>query len=368
MHRRFKSAPPTKMAQDQEVRYPARAAVLFGGALVLFLNIGQAKADLSGAREPGNSGRPVLLFLCVGEDEESRALETGFLEQLELVLLDFEVQKARILGGGFPGRALSEQLDTIRPFAERTGAGIAAWIEQTSSSAISLHLTALSRGRSWVRTVEVAGGPGSEAELAMAVLELLVQEKLSGSGAHGHDVQQPPGFRQRLGLMPFFRVTDGLFGHEGRWLHLGGGVAAEWWPAPRFFVRGQVAVKKGPLDRFADGEVNGMEVEPGVALGCLFRAGRLEWGPQVGMSAPWYNFRLQLGSGDAHSYSWWSVRWSAGFDLRLLLSESIAIAVSVEAGAFPNKEEFYRVSDGSTVLATPFVEWAATVGIVFFVI
>ena len=74
--------------------------------------------------------------------------------------------------------------------------------------------------------------------------------------------------------------------------------------------------------------------------------------------------RAILGNGEYDAYDWWSFRGALGIEALLRLSDNFSIIVEWTAGGIVKARRFYRVSNQSTELATPRVDYAFTIGFV----
>jgi hypothetical protein len=168
-------------------------------------------------------------------------------------------------------------------------------------------------------------------------------------------------------VVPLVMVSGGIHGHEGPHTRVGGGVAAEWRALPQLFLRLGLVAGKGPDARVPDGVVIGHSVAPGLELGYGWEFGPVALGPLFYLGAPWTHVSMMLGGGDEQSFSFFSVRTAFGLEIRLELSPDLAVFVAGKAGFLPLRESFERASDGTTVLATPFVDWDVVIGLTAYI-
>ncbi|MCP4676600.1 MAG: autotransporter domain-containing protein [Deltaproteobacteria bacterium] len=347
--------------------------LLAGAAILAFTQAaGAEEADADKAN------RPVVVVFMVAGDTVAKQREQQFVTDLELLLEGLEVERVETGVEDFLSLPLQEQLERIKPFAVMYKAVAITWIEDSGPDLTLLHLVALSTGRALVRIVETERGPNAASELALAARELLGEAYLFDPSPKSpavskvvarvkEDVVSAPTSVEdpRWGVMPYFSVGAGVYGHEGPSLHLGVGLALELRIIGGFFSRIFFAGSIGPRERVDDGVVTGLGWEAGLAAGYNWRLGQFSLGPVLGVAATRTAVDMALDQGDSDTYSWWNFHGSLGLDLRWRATENLAIVADVFAGAYPIQEAFLRRSDLSIVLETPYIDWGILIGIVF---
>lgn len=379
-----------------------RVSRLGASALLLVAAIGGARSSAAqpadGAEGPGAGAGPVLLLVLTAEGGDSAERERRLFSELELALDGFTIETVPSGDPEFARLPMSEQLSRVQPFVERSGAVATTWIEETGAGTVLLHLVALNTGRALVRIVEALEGPDAEAELALAVRELLGEAYMFGPAPEDAAMEQvvaevqervaplrpappvselpsavpapPPPLVEEppvLGLAPMAVVVGGLWGHEGPHIRAGGGIAVEWPPAAALFGRASVVISKGPDSQVRDGVVFGFGFAPGLSVGYRWRRGPVGFGPLLGISVPFASATMVLGDGDDQTFSWWSFRGTAGLELAIEVVDDLRLFVDGACGAQAIREKFERSSDQSTVMATPFVEWELTIGLMILI-
>ncbi|MCP4675071.1 MAG: hypothetical protein GY854_06120 [Deltaproteobacteria bacterium] len=319
-----------------------------------------------------------LLVLAVADDAESGEREKRFVTEMELGLDGIEVRLLPVGEPGFVQLSLAEQLDRVRPLAERIGAVATTWIEETDTNIVLLHLVALDSGRALVRIVEAKRVPGAEAELALAACELLGEAYLFSPppadeavgkviAAVKEEIVVLPNEYPRYGVAPLVGLGGGVHGHEGASLKMNVGAAAEIWMTSGIFLRCSVVATVGPHEQTHDGIAMERGVEPGLSIGYDWRIGRVAIGPLLGLFVPWSRLDVTVGTGGPHSFSDWNFHATLGLDLRMALTNNLELFVDGSIGAFARQEIGTRLSDGSTVLASPIIDWTTVAGFLIFI-
>ena len=132
-----------------------------------------------------------------------------------------------------------------------------------------------------------------------------------------------------------------------------------------FLVRALLLGKIGPWERSDDDLVLGWRAALRLEVGYLWRAGIFGVGPIASVSVLFSSIAMSLGAGDSQTHDWWSFRGALGFEIRWQLAGRVALLIDLLAGGFSSSEKFVRRSDGSTVLQTPYMDLAGTLGVVF---
>ena len=125
-----------------------------------------------------------------------------------------------------------------------------------------------------------------------------------------------------------------------------------------------VAALAGPFMEPKDGVVSGWSIEPGLKLGLSWEVtDRIRIGFAVGAAPVYSATHMSLGTGDHLASDWWNFHGTVGADLRLSLGDRIAVVVDPSLGFWAVRKSFYRVSDDSVVLRTPFIDWSISAGV-----
>lgn len=177
-------------------------------------------------------------------------------------------------------------------------------------------------------------------------------------------VEEPAKPRHALGLAPFASIGGGLSGHEGIHINHGGGIGLEWPPGAALFGRFWLALAEGPEGVIRDGNAVGISIAPGLLLGYRWRIAVVSLGPLVGVSAPWKAVTLVIGDSGREKHNWWDCRGVAGIEIQVAFGDELGLFVDWLAGVHAVRRTFLRRSDGSTIFATPLVDWDVLVGLV----
>ena len=340
--------------------------------------------DSSGV-SPKERHKPVLVVVIASDDPVFRAREQQLATQLELTLDEFAIErfkpdKAHLEAAtplddpSFSSLSLPKKLKIVQPFASRVGAVAVIWMEDGGDGAAFLHVASQSTDRAFVRIVRAKGGPNVEEELAFAAQELLGQvymlsnpENKSIEKVVERVMDETRALRPTSvdwGVLPFLETGGGVHGHDGASFRFGGGIAAESIVGGLFFARLSVAALAGPFMEPKDGVVSGWSIEPGLKLGLSWEvANRVRIGFAVGAAPVYSETHMSLGTGDHLASDWWNFHGTVGADLRLYLGDRIAVVVDPSLGFWAVRKSFYRVSDDSVVLRTPFVGWNISAGV-----
>jgi hypothetical protein len=156
-----------------------------------------------------------------------------------------------------------------------------------------------------------------------------------------------------------------LYGQVGGWARVGGGLAIEVTPVRHLLLRAGFTAVGGPFEDPRDGTASGYGLAPAVDVGWLWRIRFLSVGPVIGASAIRSALSVALGDGTARTYAWWSFRGAIGVELRFALSRLLSVSISPALGVWSHSQKFLRVSDGSTAIVTPWLDWSAAVGVCY---
>lgn len=326
------------------------------------------------------------MVVITSDDPAFRARELNLATQLELALDGFAIERfspdaamlqaASPLGEpSFASLSLPKKLTLVQPIARRVGAVAVIWMEDGGDGAAFLHVASQSTDRAFVRIVRARGGPNAEEELAFAAQELLGQVYMLSSPQELEPLEEvveqvmDEARSLRLpsvdwGVLPFLETGSGVYGHAGSSFRFGGGLAAETIVGELFFARLAVAALAGPFMEPRDGAVSGWSIEPGLTLGLSFGvAERARLGFFVGAAPVYLATYMSLGEGDHQASEWWNFHGKVGADLRFSLAERVAVVVDPSLGFWTMRKSFYRLSDDSVILRTPFIDWQIAAGV-----
>lgn len=356
------------------------------GALVF---VGSSAPSLAAEDTPDD--KPVILVLTYSGDAGESAREQRFVTELSLILDGFTVVSLSEGLGGFAAMSLADRLTLIKPVARRRDAVATIWIEESSSGQIMLHLVALSTDRALLRIVEARPEPGIEVTLATAVEELLGQALLlssddparaiesallgdtsdSAAGAESpgrrpvEDCAAPGAELSGWSLAPAVAGRLGLVGHEGPSARIGGGLSVELATTPYLRIRGGFAAFGGPYERSDDRVVSGRSLEPGIGLGLFYVGGGFELGGVLSAAASWQTLHITLPATGNHDYNWWSLRLALAVELRVRMTEHLAVSVAPDIGVWLLEERFFGETTGRRIVTYPRLDLGIGLGLVF---
>lgn len=324
---------------------------------------------------PATAKPPVLVVLAVAEDEQGKERETRLVGELGLVLEGLAIRVVDPEGPDFTSLPLAGQIERVRPLVERHGAVAATWLAAFPPDSVLLTLVAVSTGRALVRVVETELQSGSETYLALATRELLGTAYLfePPPARAMEDVvdsvreQVAPGPPQHGGrewaTSAALSLDGGLVGQQGASLAYGAGARLERRLAAGLRGRLSVAAHAGPLVFEPAERIQGWTLTPGLGLFYGWEVGPVELGPSIDVQVAFSSLTMTIGNGPRSHFSAWNLRGTLGFDLRWFLTSEVALFAGIGLGATPQQEVYRRRSDDSVLLATPFVHWGASVGI-----
>jgi len=345
------------------------------------------KTELDSSLEASN---PVLVVVMMSNNPVFRTKEKQLATQLELAMDDFTVKRfipetphsktpAPSDKPLFAMLSLSEKLRRIHPFASKVDAAAVIWLEDGGDGAAFLYVASQSTDRAFVRIVRGKGGPHMEEALACAARELLgqvymlskppgqtpIEETVELIMNKARSLRQP---NSKWGVLPFFKIGGGVYGHKGSTFKIGGGVATEFIFGKLFFLRLLAAASAGPFMAPRDGVVSGWSIEPGLNLGFSWDVQkRLKLGFFAGAASVYSAAYMSLGNGSHQAYNWWNFHGSCGADLRLSLNDRVSFVIDPTLELWTAQKSFYRVSDNSVVIKTPLIGWHVLVGLLIYI-
>lgn len=137
-------------------------------ALTLFLGLDAIAAEQVRLQAP-----PVLLMVRAATNPAQQKRERKLYDELALALDGFMLMSQDAEDPNFPKLALSDQLATVLPIAQKNDASIVVWLGFPLANQVMLHVVALGSGRALIRTIESDRSPVAESTLALMARELL---------------------------------------------------------------------------------------------------------------------------------------------------------------------------------------------------
>ncbi len=326
--------------------------------LVAIVTVAAFCAEAEGTLPVPSTSTSPLLVLLAAKDEPSVAVERQLVGELRLTLDTLEVEQVVIDREDFLDLTLPEQLAVVQPLIRRFMARAVVWVTVGTNGGHLIQFVVTDRGNATVRTVEA----GSAEELALAVRELLDASYLFEGK---QNVRSGEKKLPRLSFGMNFSLNGGIYGHEDTNSLCGGmGIFGRYDITRGFFMGIGLGGKHGPTQSSNDGILTGWRFEVGGFTGYRFNIGRFGIGPYAEATALRSYMRAILGNGEYDAYDWWSFRGALGIEALLRLSDNFSIIVEWTAGGIVKSRRFYRVSNQSTELATPRVDYAFTIGFV----
>lgn len=322
------------------------------------------------ARGYADTGKPAhrqgLLVLFNADPDDAVEPEARFATEVALAVDQYEVIPVRLEDGDFKTWAFERQREKLRVLTRELRAIYSIWIAYNPSGSATLFVCTLLPQRSFLRTVEVPGGPDVEKELAVAARELLEEISLTVSPPPASRLPQnePPVFQSFFDVVISARGTFGVAGHDGPSMQPGAGIGFKWWPAERVYLKGEMALDFGPYENTGDVSISGITAAPGLGIGYSQKWRVASLGPLLEFQESWT--RLEMAASDTltQTYEWWHFRVAAGLGLGIAIKKS-AIALDVTLGLSPVRETIRRESDGSVELVTPLLDARVALSVLF---
>ena len=318
---------------------------------------------------PVSRSRLSVLAVCAGPELSGR--EKHLVSELELALDGFDIITVYPGLSNFRELSETEQVKVIRA-STRNAADTSPviWLECDIWEKTVVRMGSTQDGVFTIRNLE----GGSVEEVALAVREIVSdsfqisspEETAQEAEPQTETEEEPieteqPGFR--VGILTAFEIGGGLVGHEGSSFLWGGGIAVDLRIPQGFFGRLAFVAKMGPRVEDRELLMVGYRIEPRVEVGYLWTVGFFEVGPLVTLAPMWNSVDFAITDGYHQYYDWWSLRFAGGFDSRFKLTDRLSIVLDLTLGFMPSKR-FYRRLSKSTLLKTPTMDLAATLGLI----
>jgi hypothetical protein len=319
-----------------------------------------------------------LLVLSTATRDDTLTVEAQYTSELRLALDGVAVRTLDAGAPGFARLSLAEQINLVRPQLERGHGFAATWLSAVSPELVLVHMVVLSSGRVLVRMIEGnPRRPGFATDLAMASRELLGTAFLFSTPPPDAPVAQvvatvrdqaAPAVRSAgrdWSLTLRVRAGGGLAGFTGPAVLAGGELGVERRVLAGLSARLFFDARGGPFDA---GDplhpVRTVFVSPGLGASYLWRFGPLRFGPTLDLRATWTNLHVQATPVTTETFSLWSFRADPGVELRVALGSRVELLASGAAGLAPLRKVLTLASSEATLIATPFVAWEASLGVV----
>jgi hypothetical protein len=379
------------------VRDPLRAVIVPFLPLVLLLPAGVVEADTT-------TDEPVLLVLQTATTPKGASREQRFVKELGIALDGVSIRMERPATPDFDTLTLGEQIEHVRSLISKHGAVAATWLTEVSPELLLQHLVVISTGRALVRLIEIRAKAGFEADLALAARELLgtaflfdqppgpaddpvgrVVESVREQAAPpppplvgelppeplpepppGPPPAQPPAPDPwAIGVQP--RIEGGAVGSIGPSLLLGGALTIERRMVAGLWGRLLVGVHGGPFGSHAeDEEIRELAFLSGLGLGYLFDLGGVSLGPVLEAQVVNSRVTTRYEGGPWQTFRSWRVRAGALLDLRVSVSDRVALLAAGGLAATPMQDVYLREITEETIVASPHLSWEGRLGLVVY--
>ena len=318
----------------------------------------------------GADAAPRLLFSPVAESEVEKELEAE-VEQELLLALDRVVLESRALGAvGFTQMPLAEQLQLLEPWANEDDVLAVAWLAPSSDERLLLHLVLVAEGRTVLRVVEAASGPGGAGALALAAREVLSLLLVSRERAaqevapaapepSPEPVVDPPAQPLRrwsvhllsgVGLRPSQSIGPPVLGQ------LQAGFAVDLVGRLSLAIDGVLMASGG-----AEAAMSFLSGGGGAQLRWLPGGEKLGAGPLF--SVLLMGTRLQLPEGDGLSVQHFDLRFGPGFGLRVDPGAQLGLFLQASLDILPTLWEARRRSTDEVLFSSALLQARVVFGL-----
>ncbi|MBN2340277.1 MAG: hypothetical protein JXX29_05610 [Deltaproteobacteria bacterium] len=324
------------------------------------------------------TSKPVVIVFLTSSHSGQMAAEQEFVTALKLSLDRFKVVSIDVSDAAFSAVPLSQRLKIIASYTAQWDAVASIWLEEVENDIILLNLAAMSTGRALVRIIEAENSPSASEELAFAAQELLGEAYLfeaePGKDAVAKTVQtvkekipeNPHEHSRGIGIMPFFELGRGLYGHRGPSFQLGGGLDL------MFPVRASIHARiggggvSGPNAPLLDGiiSMNGAFLRTVLDYRKKFRW--LSLGGEIGVATFLRFVDMALGESGNQEYTILNFRAFTGVNVSFPLTSKTHLSFGGTLGTLFLRKRFRRLSDNAIVVATPLADWSLSVGMLIF--
>jgi hypothetical protein len=341
--------------------------VIVGLSLFPMLSFGTPTATLANE----------VILLNVAVDEIGVSRESRFADELRMSLDGLDVREVRLANDGFIELSLGRQIAEVRPLFKENCTVATVWLSQDSPELLLLHLVAVSTGRALVRLVETEINGSPEKELAVATRELLgtaylfenSNEQKSDNQAIERVVEsvreqtRPPERANIWSILLGGRGQTGIVGNTGPSLWLGGELGVDLALVDGLHWRLGFAGAGGPIGDAGQVEVDGWMVTPFSNLLYLWTLDSVSLGPFLEIGAVWTNLEITTEHGARQPFLEVFFKSALGLELQWHAASNVALLARGGLGVLPQQDRFNRVSDGQIVLATPYLTFDFTLGI-----
>lgn len=321
---------------------------------------------------------PRLLFAPVGESDDEKSLEAEVEQELLLALDDVVLESRALAVAGFAQMPVAQQLPLLQPWASEQDVLAVSWLDPLSEDRLRLHLVLAAEGRTVLRVVEAASGPGGAAALALAAREVLSLLLVSRERAERAERESREVEEREPVVVLQESDSSSSRGQAHRWgVHLlpGVGLRPSGAAGPRVLGQLQLGFILGLVGRLSlslDG-VFLLSGGPGAPLSLHSAGGgaQLRWLPgddKVGagplLSVLLMGTRLQLSEDEGLSVEHLDLRLGPGFGLRLNPVPGIGLFLQASLDLLPRPWGARLRSSGALVFASSTVEARLGLGVV----
>lgn len=299
--------------------------------------------------------------------------EQRMISELKLALDGYDIRVVDSGYAGFDGLGEDEQVALVQRMTRGAGdSSPVLWMKCDGGAGAVARLFMERETGPMVRSLQAE----TWEEMALVVREILIDDMVLPTGEDdslpGGDpsADEPEGKpvegeepRALFGILTSLEIGGGLVGQVGASFLWGGGIAVDVRFPLGFFARVAVFGKVGPREEASEFLIVGHRIEPRLEVGYNWEQGRLGIGPLVGVSPMWSSIDFAMSEGNHQRESWWSARFACGVDGRWKLTERLSLVLDLTLGFMPSRR-FYRRLSRATLLETPTMDMAATLGVV----
>ena len=315
---------------------------------------------------PADAARTLLMLSVAGTDDD-RAFEQRLALELGLAMEGIDLRSASTGVAAFADESVTRQMEILAPLMAGEDVLAAAWLDRGEPTLPRLHLLFVNQGRAVLRMVEVEGGDGAEARLALAAREVLATALIpespppvavSAEAAVDPEVapSTPAIAAWAMGFHGGF--VGSLAGRTGADPRAGGVVRLERRLAGQLWIGLGGVIRVGTSGLFSD---DADELVAGGQLGLSWLPGGDVVGAGPILTAEVVRHRVVVPGPVAAAFT--QLRISPGAAARLRLSTDADLMLQVGVTWLPTRDLVRRRSDSEVVLDTGQLDGFALLGV-----
>ncbi len=310
-----------------------------------------------------------LLLLSVAGTDDDRAFEQRLALELELAVDGIVLRSAPAGLATFADESLARQMEILEPLMADEVVLAAVWLDRGEPASPRLNLLFVNQGRAVLRMVEVDGGEGAEARLALAAREVLATALIPESPPPPPITTEEPVADEPVPIAPPVAmwavglhggITGSFSGRTGPDPRAGALVRLERRLAGRLWI-GLGGVFRVGMRALFSGEPN--ELIAGGHLGLSWLPGGDVVGGGPTLAVEVVRHRVVVPGPVAAAFT--QLRISPGAAARLRLSAGADLVLHVGITWLPARDVVKRSSDTEVVLDTGQLDGFALLGVRF---